>query len=146
MDMRALFEKTAEKLTGKVIYVRFRYPPSRGSMGECYRTADHLTHINIVPGLGIEKAYKILLHETAHALLHVHDVAVTDTEETASGSYVRVTEYPVYHADNREVEARALTERWMQWADEKTKNVLKNENSDYMRVVGKLTALQYYTR
>jgi hypothetical protein len=145
--LRKVFEETAEHLTGKTILFQFRNPPTQGALGECYRTADFLTCIDLAPGLGIEKTYKIFLHETAHALLHVADMKPTEDHMTAPGS-IQIAEYSNFVqsiANKSELEANELAGRWMRWAEQMTKNVFKNEHSTEARIIGYLTALSYYT-
>lgn len=144
-DIRAKMEATAEHLTGKVILVQFREPPTRNATGECYKTDDGLICIDIMPALGMLESYRILLHEAAHAKLHVRHVNPTPDHLTKSGAIEWTTDsaYIQTIAEKREQEADALATTWAGWA-ERIARSLQNERDETIQVIGYLTALGFY--
>lgn len=146
IDLRAEMEATAERLTGKVILLQFREPPTRGASGECYKTDSGLIYIDLSPALGLEETYRVFLHETAHAKLHAATVKPTPEHLTYSGAIEWQT-YPAQVqavADRSEAEADTLAASWASWADRMTSKALQSNDSIMAHVIAKLTALQFY--
>jgi hypothetical protein len=142
IDLRAEMEAAAEHLTGDVILLRFRQPPTRGAQGECYKVEDGLVCIDIFPALGIAKTYELFLHETAHAKLHVKHVIETPDHLTYSGAIAETIPPAAIQSilKEREAQAEAQAARWDVWAEK----FVEGETITEARTVGKIAALRYY--
>ena len=140
-NMRETFQKTAEHLTGRVVILRFCEPLARGANGECYKSDDGITRINISPGLSIQAAYNIALHEIAHARLNHAAAPMTASQYqlTATADARKVNRQPANKAQHSE--ADALADQWIEWAHAQVKHLIRWNTTEADRAVMNMAAL-----
>lgn len=148
MDWRERFDKVAQHLSRRACLVRFREPPTKGAAGECYRAEDFpsVAFIDISPGLCVVERFKVLLHEVAHARLHLETIETTSAQKEHSGSIELSSHFwNVQHAeDSREHQAQALADRWNEYAETKVFKAVGTCEDEELLVALKLVALEFY--
>lgn len=138
-NLRETFEKTAEALSGKDVAFCFRDPPGHGAAGECYRTADGL-HIDVAPFLDLETAYRVAVHEFAHAKLHGDRMTTMPAAEAVPGRSFRP------NVPTAEDEADTLADLWIEKAHQTIKHMIRWNTTDVERAIMNLIALQTLAR
>mgnify|MGYP001298736200 CR=1 FL=1 len=138
--LRAMFAATAEHLTGKVIILRFTVPPAMNALGESYIDENGITRINIAPGVSVQEAYNILLHEAAHIRLD-HPGKVTKAEMMLEPfvDVRQVNSQP--ERKQKENEAERLANQWREYAHAQIKKSLRLGTPEKDRAFMNLNAL-----
>lgn len=141
-DLRQTFEKTAEHLSGKSVILRFSDPRAYGAYGECYKSDDGITRINIAPGLTVQEAYNVALEEIAHARLN-HSPEPMTAEQYALTANLDARKVNA-SAERKPIEnaAAQLADRWQEKAHEAIKHLIRWNTTDLQRAVMNMAALQ----
>lgn len=138
-DLQRLFEAAAAALSGRPVRLRWRIPTTAGAAGECFKTAESVV-IDIDPIWPVGRRYEMLLHEAAHALLHVDQLETVD--DLPSEAVNRPALYWANHPNTpREREANDQAAEWADLANELTTGMLHPNESELVETVAKLSAL-----
>lgn len=134
--LRRTFEKTAEHLAGKKLFLCFRTPPNPRATGECYKSGD-LIHIDIDPNLTAWGAALIALHEIAHARLHWQLMQPMPAAQIKARSSDRE------NLPTLEQQAEALAAKWFAWAQRTAPGWAENL-PDEKKAIAYMTTLLFY--
>jgi len=112
-----LMQAVASHLVGAEVILRFQAPAYEGLDGCFHKSASGLRIIDIKPCLVDDVILYVLLHESAHSLLHYGEIASSNVHEKASGSLIDETgSVPV-----QEDQADILAKHWLQYSRDHVK-------------------------
>lgn len=121
-----LAPSVASHLAGRPCVVKWERPREAKAPNAIGLCTDALggAILSIDPDLGGYEAYRVLLHEAAHARLHWHPTPTTDPPDRRPklrpDLAAIVTDAIAAAAAQREAEANAQAWQWAQWAKAKT--------------------------
>jgi hypothetical protein len=118
-ELRVLFEKAAQALTGKVVTVRLRRPVISYFDGQAY-IKDGRAFIDINPWLSEDDQVYVLCHECGHIKTNT---ATGDIDPHLSPGSLRLSQLEAWQYKNhpasikRESAAESWAQKWLAYAD-----------------------------
>jgi len=108
-----LMSAVASHLVGDDLEVLFREPVVKDADGCFYKMASGKRIIEIEPYLDNDQSLLVMLHESAHAILHDEGFVTDDFRKKPSGS-IKISVHDA--SSNEEKEADNLAYKWLAYA------------------------------